>query len=455
MDTDRIVYIGGGYVGLTGALHMAKAGVETTIYDLDSKAIEDINNGTPKGEEFLKYLGSDVVHFVDCGLLTATTDWDEVKNNNIFIIAVPSEKDGEPYEEIVLSVVKKILIQPRREAPTIIIESTLSPGTGNKILEYARALNLEVGKDFFLAVCPRKDWFPDPSKNVATLPRVVGGVTDVCSQKVLGILGKVSKDIHITKHDTAELTKALENAFLHVPCMFLHELALARPDLDVAEAARLAGLHWRLPTYHLSFGTGGRCVPLGTKYLTKATEGGIGKLKIGEAATEADRRFRESIATILHLKYNEKAQKNQARGIVILGLGYRPDFKDTGLSSGLAVANILDSLGTHMFVHDSLFTEKEIRDQFVLRPLPSSFLDNLSDEDTGWWDDIGIIVLATPHTQYLDLPIMAKTCHMWRSGQYVLDAQGAWAKYEQFFIDQGIEYHQVGGRNWFTPNPLI
>ena len=29
-----IVYIGGGYVGLTGALHFAKIGFKTTIFDL-------------------------------------------------------------------------------------------------------------------------------------------------------------------------------------------------------------------------------------------------------------------------------------------------------------------------------------------------------------------------------------------------------------------------------------
>jgi UDP-N-acetyl-D-glucosamine dehydrogenase len=442
---NTIVYIGLGYCGLTGAVHMARTGTEVIGYDLDSKVVEDINNGIPKGEEFLSYLDDEVSQLIDEGLLWATNEWDKVKDKNVFIIAVPSEKDGEPYDDIVISVVKKILVQPRKIPSTIIIESTLSPGVGNALIEYATILEMEAGKDFYLAVCPRKDWFADPQKNVATLPRVVGGVTDACSQKACDILSRVSKDIHVTQYDTAELTKALENAFLHIPAMFAHELAMARPDLDVAEAVRLAGLHWRLPTYHIGFGTGGRCVPLGTKYLTYATERHSRSLSIGINAIIQDAVIRSQIADIA-----ERESKDRQGCVLVLGLGYRPNFKDTGLSPGLAIAQDLDVRGVPVFVHDPLFTPDEVKEKFGLHMRSGLYMRSTSGHDSSStipWDLISVVLLATPHPQYTSL---SSTPSIWYQGQYVLDAQGTWKGQREFFEQRGIEYHQVGDRNWYT-----
>jgi UDP-N-acetyl-D-glucosamine dehydrogenase len=437
---NQIVYIGLGYVGLSGSVHMAKAGVPVIGYDLDKKVVDDLNNGSPKGEEFLSYLGDEVFYLVQEGLLWATNEWDKVKDHDVFIIAVPSEKDGEPYDDIVKSVVKKILVQPRKVPPTIIIESTLSPGVGNDLISYAAALDLEAGKDFYLAVCPRKDWFADPQKNVATLPRVVGGVTDACSQKACDILSRVSKDIHITQHDTAELTKALENALLHIPCMFAHELSLARPDLDVAAALKLAGLHWRLPTYHIGFGTGGRCVPLGTKYLTESAKGRSFRLNIGEEATSRDEGFRYIIANIAEYEWDRRGEEGI---ILVLGLGYRQDFKDVGLSPGLKIAQLLSKRDLPVVVHDPLFTPEEVKDQFDLQMIPFTEID---------WSDVKVILLATPHTEYVSLPA---TPNIWQEGQYILDAQGIWKWHTSIFDKYGVEYHQVGDRNWFKPHPII
>jgi UDP-N-acetyl-D-glucosamine dehydrogenase len=435
-----IVYIGGGYCGLTGAVHFAKAGVETIIYDLDQKVVDNLNAGHPKSGEFLRYLDSDIIELVKSGFLRATSDWDEIKNNDTFIIAVPSEKDGEPYDFIVRDMAEKILSISRDVPPIIIIESTLSPGVGNDIVEKAKESNLEVGKDYYLAICPRKDWFADEEKSVATLPRVVGGVTDECSRKVCNILSIVSKDIHVTDHETAELTKALENAFLHVPCMFAHELALSLPHLDVSEALRLASLHWRIPTYYLSFGPGGRCIPLATRYLYRASAGSSHPLSIAKEVIKQDTIMRQTIANIAEQEWTNRGEEGS---ILVLGLGYRPDFKDTGLSSGLQIAQML-SRRQHLpvIVHDPLFTPEEVKSQFSLNMIP---LDNLD------WGSIKIILLATPHSSYLTLPLLVA----WKSGQYILDAQGQWRQYTDQFVNRGVEYHIVGGKNWYKQNIMI
>src|SRR5260370_10532955 len=135
---------------------------------------------------------------------------------------------------------------------------------------------------------------------------------------------------------TGELTKALENALLHVPVMFAHQLATSLPHLDVAEALRLAGTHWRLTPLYLGFGSGGRCVPLGTRYLVEAARAHatpLNALMIGEEALTADDRMRMTIADVV--------RRVHPSSVVVLGMAYRPDFRDMGLSPGLAVAQLL------------------------------------------------------------------------------------------------------------------
>ncbi len=228
----NIVIHGGGYVGLTSAVHYAWAGADVIIFDPDEVTVAGINNGNPRAGDFLSYLHKDVKKLVGTGKLRATSDFAEVKAMTVHSIAVPTERKGEPFDDIVSGVVLRLIHSiPIRS--TIIIESTLSPGTVDAIL---RLTEKAAGDDFYLAVCPRRDWFADATKNLNTLTRIVGGVTADCAAAAIKVLELVTPSnlIQITDYATAEVTKALENALLHVQVMFAHQFALARPDLDVA-----------------------------------------------------------------------------------------------------------------------------------------------------------------------------------------------------------------------------
>jgi hypothetical protein len=53
------------------------------------------------------------------------------------------------------------------------------------------------------------------------------------------------------------------------------------------------------------------------------------------------------------------------------------------------------------------------------------------------------VILVTPHAEYVD-PFGWEFC----AGQEVLDAQGAWAKWRQFFLDLDVRYQQIGMAGW-------
>ena len=454
----EIVYHGLGYVGLTGAVHFARAGINVIGYDPDQSVVDAVNAGRPKAGEFLEYIAglqtrpNTVQALINAGLLRATTNFDEIIDKPIHIIAVPTEKNGEPYDEIVLATLDR-LHDVGVEGATVLIESTLQPGTIDRWLaRLAERSGIALGRaskyglvDLHVAVCPRRDWFADPKRNLDNLPRVIGGVKPCCTTRASSILSFVTDaGLHLhTDYRTAEVTKALENALFHLPIMLCHQLACAMPHVNIAEAVRLACTHWRFESFgglYLGFGPGGRCVPLGPRYLLSAWGQRAGSLggpdgpRILRSAMTAEITLHEAIARAArrHLGRGEYA------GAVVLGIAYRLGFKDAGLSPGLSV---LSELKAHEFVafsHDPLWTKEEM----------AAFNNGVHDP---YYDDLpalvahpDVVLLATPHTEYLDLPPKVE----WRSGQVVIDGQGAWKRYRELFADKGVKYVVVGEPGW-------
>lgn len=448
-----IVYHGGGYAGLTGAVHFAMAGKQVLIYDPDEQVVAAINSGKPKAGEFLRYLtdygarmASDTGPALFGDQIRATVRFRDAALAPVHIIAAPSERAGRPEMSIVLGILDRIIRNVEVRKPVIIVESTLTPGTIDRFLDLpleggrvpARDL-LQMG-GFCLAVAPRRDWFADPAKNVKTLDRVVGGVMPGCTAAAVNVLSIVSTKIHVTDYRTAELVKPLENALLHVPLMMVHELASNYPYHDVAEAVRLAGTHWRLFPLHLNFGAGGRCVPLGPKYLLDGTQFGSDML---EAAVQQDKLMREQIAVIARSWLTDIRRKDaRSTGCaLVLGMAYRPDFKDAGSSPGVDIANGLVARGVKTMIHDPMWGADEL-----LTMVPGASVIT----DPGSCVEADVVLLSTPHQEYFNWPLRGEA---WRKGQIVLDAQGYWNKgsFPLAFETQGVEYRQVGKPGWSKP----
>lgn len=428
----KIVIHGGGYVGLTAAMHYAKAGWKVLIYDPSATVVQSINTGKPRAENFLSYMSEGIQVLLDTGKLRATTDFQEVCEYTTHSIAVPTERAGVPCDDYVTTALYNICPKVTKPKFLIIIESTLTPGFIDSFL----SKNVyRPGRDFYLAVCPRRDWFADKDKNLHTLERIVGGVTPECTKAALEVISTVSPNIRTTDYRTAELCKAVENALLHVQVMFGHQLAAALPDRNVAEALKLAGTHWRLTPIHLGFGTGGRCVPLGTEYLIRAASefgGTYGELAIGQEAHDWDNSQRKIIAT-LAMKHTPKDGK-----ILIMGAAYRPDFKDAGLSPGIAIAQDLHRRGVSVTVMDPLFSNKELEQ---LLGFPPNFPIN-------YYYQFDTILLATPHSFYQRPPLTNGIADVQSKIQYILDAQGTWKSHETLFKERKITYRVVGEPGW-------
>lgn len=432
----RIAYHGLGYVGLTGAVHFAHKGVNVLGYDPDASVVQALNEGKPKAGEFLEYLSG---IGIPC-TLKATLVYTDVIDRLVHIIAVPTERRGRPYDDIVVSCLKN-LIRDIPDGGLIIVESTLKPGIIDQVIaelpwkERRRIYDHQV----YLAVCPRRDWFADPEKNLENLDRIVGGYNQESTARAVEILSIVSRKIHSTTYRTAEVTKPLENALLHTQIAMAFDLARALPNHDIAEALRLAGTHWRLTPIHLNLGSGGRCVPLGTSYLVEASGG---EFRMGLQAMSAEASMRETAAQIVDTWTNcHTAVERQKKKVGILGIAYRPGFRDMGLSPGLDVARQLKTMGYDVAIDDPMWTPKELE---ALGFGHWETRDRSIPGEVACADWADVVILATPHKEFLDEKLLSEL----KSNVILIDAQGALRSKAGWLALQEIHYIQVGGPGW-------
>ena len=364
----KIGIFGLGYVGFSTICWFSKAGIQCLGTDIDEKKVELINN------RILPVQGIEPVlpeGLCDFELVEATTDWRKLVDDEeieAFFIAVPTEKNGEPWWDPLIDIVGK-LSQCKHE-PLIIIESTMAVGIVDKlVIPHLRNV----------AVCPRRDWFTQPGKNLKTLPRIVGGVTESATKKAVDILSTVCDTLIPCTYQEAELTKCYENLYRFLACVLAQEMALAYPNIDIRKVLELGGTKWNVEVmYPNVFGTSGYCIPLAPKYVLSGAE------KPDELVLVRDAIHRDDSIT-------EIFRGLKGKKVGILGLAYMGNIKVHILSSAIRFLKIIGN--DNIEIHDPLYTEDEIMKITGCRTF--KFPDDLNKFE--------VILLLAGHDEYKNI----------------------------------------------------
>lgn len=457
----NILQCGMGYVGLTGAVHMAMNGHTVYCYDVSPEVISALRQGTPKAGEFLEYLQADVAKLIDQELLIPVHSLADVwgVDFDAFLLSVPTEKDDYPYMDIVFGLVPELMAHFKRKMwkPLFIIESTVTPGTSKELVEKMAGLGYHLDHNYYLAIAPRRDWFASADKSLGNLPRAVGGASEESSYRAISVLSGVCTHIQGCTADEAELVKSVENALLNVQLAFIEHLAITYGRrVDVNRVIELATTHWRLSPLHLGSGIAGRCIPLSIRYLNDGLDLDSKEMIPGFLGDVADQDclYRWEITHATQKKIEAIATKKAAHGDVydvrvgIIGMGYRRDFRDLGGSPGIdfykrIYAGLLhaedhrpDSLKhVTLGICDPLFTAEETQKLKL----------NVFRYQDGW----DVLLLAAPHSSIVaDFPLITL---FGKKGGVVIDTFGIWQSHKEELAEKGIEYIRVGQKGW-VPN---
>src|SRR5580765_6143723 len=352
----NIAIVGAGYVGMPLARVFADAGKTVVLVDVDQEVVDGIN----RGESHIGDVPSEVLKaLVDAGQVSATTDYDAMKDVDAILIALPTPLS--PHREPDLTIVESAAgeIAPRlRKGQLVVLESTTYPGTTRECLQpILERSGLKAGEDFHLAFSPervdpgRTDW---TTKNT---PKLVGGFTPACTEAAAELYrSAVDTVVPLSSPEAAEMTKLLENIFRAVNIALVNELAqlCERMEVDVWEVVEAAETKaFGFMSFKPGPGLGGHCIPIDPFYLTwKAREYDF-STRFVELAGEVNNNMPYFCRSVVSQALNHGARKSVSGSkILVLGVAYKADIDDVRESPAEKLIELLRTAGAAVSYHD-------------------------------------------------------------------------------------------------------
>lgn len=358
--------IGLGYVGLPLAIEFARKNFNVVGFDTDEKKIPLLKSG----KSYIKHIPSEnVKQAVDVNKLDVTSDFSKISDTDAIIICVPTplNKYREPdmsYVESTAEVISKYL----KPGQLVSLESTTYPGTTDELIlpilenspliqeKNSEIKKYKVGEDFYLAFSPEREDPNNPDYTTSNIPKVIGGVTEVCCELATALYDQVIvKTVRVKSARVAEATKLLENIYRSVNIAMVNELKMIfdRMDIDiwdVIEAAKTKPFGFN--AFYPGPGLGGHCIPIDPFYLSWKAREYDANAKFIELAGEINTLQPYYVIERLSDALNNKQSAIQGSSVLILGAAYKKNIDDMRESPTLKLIDILLQKGADVDYHD-------------------------------------------------------------------------------------------------------
>ena len=354
--SQTIAIIGAGYVGVPLADTFGAAGHSILLVDVQPGRVDQLN----RGESYVEDVPSERVKaLVDDGRLKATLDYDELREADAILIALPTPLSAqrEPDLSIVLDATRDIA-KRLKQGHLVILESTTYPGTTRESLKpILEESGLKAGEDFHLAFSPervdpgREDW------TTTSTPKIVGGLTETCTKRAVELYETALETVlPVSSPEAAELTKLLENIFRSVNIALVNELAQLcdRMGLDIWEVVDAAATK---PFGFMRFdpgpGLGGHCLPVDPFYLSWKARQYDFYTEFIELAGKVNANMPYFCRSLISQALNHGRELSlKGSKILLLGVSYKADVRDTRESPALKLIELLRTGGADVSYHD-------------------------------------------------------------------------------------------------------
>lgn len=350
--------IGLGYIGLPTALMMASHGVEVIGTDYNVELVATLNAGkTTFKEKGLDELFQDALN---AGVKFTT----EYQVTDTYIVSVPT-----PYDKFskkvdacyVVAAVKDALIVAPKGA-TLVIESTVSPGTIEKSVR--PVLEAEGRTDINLVHAPERIIPGNMVYELLHNNRTIGADDKAIGEAVAKLYSSFCQgEIVVTDIKTAEMTKVVENTFRAVNIAFANELAkICRHDnMDVYEIIKICNMHPRVNILQPGPGVGGHCISVDPWFLV----GDYPSLaKVIDESMKTNDGMPDFVLNRIYEIMKEKGLKDITR-VGLYGLTYKENVDDMRESPTLQLLESQERhLATGLKVYDPFITKDVVANQY-------------------------------------------------------------------------------------------
>ena len=388
--TDKtIAVIGLGYVGLPLAVEFGKK--RTVIgFDINHQRVAELTSGVDRTLE----CSPDELR--EARYLRFTSDSDQLKKAQVFIVTVPTPVDKANRPDLTPLVkasetVGKVL----KLGDVVIYESTVYPGATEEVCVpvLEKYSGLVFNKDFYCGYSPERINPGDKEHRLPSIRKVTSGSTAEVAECVDGLYAEIitAGTYKASSIKVAEAAKVIENTQRDVNIALMNELSLIfnKLGIDTLEVLLAAGTKWNFLPFRPGL-VGGHCIGVDPYYLTHKAQ----ELGYHPEVILAGRRINDSMAE--HVA-DETVKLMLKKGlsvlgskVLVLGLTFKENCPDVRNTKVVDIVKGLLAYNTLVDVYDPWVDLKEAKAEYGLNCLSSMPENNA----------YSAVILAVGHDQF-------------------------------------------------------
>jgi UDP-N-acetyl-D-galactosamine dehydrogenase len=395
----KIAIIGLGYVGLPLAIEFAKK-YRTLGFDINESRINELSKGEDKTNEADLTALNETVEMGKTEQsrgLTFSSDVNELKHCNIFIVTVPTPIDNFKAPDLKpLLLASQMLGKILKKNDVVIYESTVYPGCTEEdcvpVLE--KYAGLIYNKDFYCGYSPERINPGDKINTLTKIKKVTSGSTTEVADFVDALYASIiTAGTHKAPSlKVAEASKAIENAQRDVNISFMNELALIfdRMGIDTTDVIEAAATKWNFLKYKPGL-VGGHCIGVDPYYLAHKAE----SLGYHPQVILSGRRVNDNMGLFVASKVVklmiQKGQRINGARALILGITFKENCPDIRNSKVIDIYNELVQYGMQIDVYDPHANCHDVQQEFDIQ-----LAESLKSQ-------YNAVILAVSHKEFLSI----------------------------------------------------
>jgi UDP-N-acetyl-D-galactosamine dehydrogenase len=392
----KIVVIGLGYVGLPLA-RLFSTKYHTVGYDLNSQRVSELMRGVDSTLEVPESLLKTALH--ENGL-TCTSDIEEIREGNFYIVAVPTPVDANNRPDLSpLLKASEIVGQVISKGDVVVYESTVYPGVTEEecipIVEQISGLTLN--QDFFAGYSPERINPGDKEHTVEKIKKVTSGSTEGIADYIDKVYSSVllNGTHKAPSIKVAEASKIIENAQRDVNIAFMNELAkiFNAMGIDTNDVIEAASTKWNFIKMRPGL-VGGHCISVDPYYLIqKAQVYGV-LPRVMTNARRLNDGMGDYVANQVIRCMNKKGVMVKDAKILILGVTFKENCPDVRNTKVVDIYHTLCEYTSNITIYDPWADAERVMSEYHIE-----ISNELPD------DHFDVVLLAVAHDCFKNLSL--------------------------------------------------
>jgi UDP-N-acetyl-D-galactosamine dehydrogenase len=385
----KIAIIGLGYVGLPLAVEFAKK-FEVVGFDINSSRINELKNGHDSTLEI-----EDNALSLSVDNLSYSSDINDTKNCNIYIITVPT-----PIDEANRPNLKPLITSSQTVGSVIdkndiiIYESTVYPGVTENVCvpELEKTSGLKFNQDFFCGYSPERINPGDKINTLTKIKKITSGSSPVVANEIDELYKSIitAGTFLASNIKVAEAAKVIENTQRDLNIALVNELSVIfeRLNIDTLDVLEAAGSKWNFLPFRPGL-VGGHCIGVDPYYLTHAAE----QVRYNPQVILAGRRINDNMALYMVKKVLQKMIVNgieiKNSTVGVMGITFKENCPDIRNTKIVDIVSELKNWGVNVVVVDPWADQTDLQQFYDIK------LGKISSEKK-----VDSLIVAVGHNEY-------------------------------------------------------